>query len=266
MSAPAGTAYDPREATYDASVPERGPRHEEGEPARPARGVGRTLRRVLLGVAAVALVASPAWGPLVLRRIPFFRVRTIEIDGLRYLDPSVVAGRLALDTLDSVFDDADAMAKRVLGHPQVAAVEVERRLPATLVVRVTENQPVALVRATDGFRVYDAAGRPLPIDPSRTVVDVPVLVRRDTALLRLLGELRARTPELYRRISDVRRSGPAGGELVVRLPALPVRAMADVAAERLSDVLLVEADLAKRGTRARELDLRYRDQVVARLP
>lgn len=247
-----------REATDDRT---RGD-HRPGEGERPRWR--RAVRRALFLVAGAALLTSPVWGRAALQRIPFFRVRTVEIEGLRYLDPSVVAERLAVDTLDSVWEDADRLAARVMGHPQVARVEVDRRLPATLVVRVTENLPVALVRSAEGFRAFDAAARPLPIDPSRTPVDAPILARRDTALLRLLGELRAQAPALYGRISDVRRAGAA--ELVVRLPALPVRAMADVSADRLADVLLVEADLARRGTRARELDLRYRDQVVARLP
>jgi cell division protein FtsQ len=41
--------------------------------------------------------------------------------------------------------------------------------------------------------------------------------------------------------------------------------MDDVSVERLSDILPVEADLARRQARAVELDLRYRDQVIARV-
>jgi len=44
-----------------------------------------------------------------------------------------------------------------------------------------------------------------------------------------------------------------------------VRAPSDVGAERLAQVLPVAADLARRHVRATELDLRYRDQVIARL-
>jgi hypothetical protein len=51
----------------------------------------------------------------------------------------------------------------------------------------------------------------------------------------------------------------------VQLTTVPVRAMADVTAERLADVLPVERDLARRQARVAELDLRFRDQVIARL-
>jgi hypothetical protein len=46
---------------------------------------------------------------------------------------------------------------------------------------------------------------------------------------------------------------------------LPVRAMLDVTPDRLAEIFPVEADLAKRQARVAELDLRFRDQVIARL-
>jgi cell division protein FtsQ len=45
-----------------------------------------------------------------------------------------------------------------------------------------------------------------------------------------------------------------------------VLARADVSVERLADVRPVELDLARRALRVAELDLRFRDQVIARLP
>jgi cell division protein FtsQ len=45
-----------------------------------------------------------------------------------------------------------------------------------------------------------------------------------------------------------------------------VLASGDVTADRLSDIIPVEQDLARRHVKAVELDLRFRDQVIARLP
>jgi cell division protein FtsQ len=64
-------------------------------------------------------------------------------------------------------------------------------------------------------------------------------------------------------VSAARRAGR--GEILLELGAINVRAMDDVSVERLSDILPVEADLARRQARAVELDLRYRDQVIARV-
>jgi hypothetical protein len=52
----------------------------------------------------------------------------------------------------------------------------------------------------------------------------------------------------------------------VNSPAmLRVRARVGVSAARLTDIFPVEFDLRRRGARVAELDLRYRDQVIARL-
>jgi cell division protein FtsQ len=122
---------------------------------------------------------------------------------------------------------------------------------------------VAFVPSARGLEPLDAAGHTLPIDPSRVNVDLPVLARRDTTMLRLLGELRERSPHIYGRVSAARRV--ARGEIVLEMGAVNVRAMDDVSVERLSDILPVEADLARRQARVAELDLRYRDQVIVRL-
>jgi cell division protein FtsQ len=194
----------------------------------------------------------------------FFRVRKVEIVGLRYLAPGDILARLRVDTTASVWDDPAPLERRIAAHPQVRRVAIERRLPGTLVVRVAENLPVALVATPQGFRALDAEGRALPIDPSRAGVDLPILAARDVPILRLLADVRERSPALFARISEVRR--PARGELLVRLATLPVRGLDDLSAERLADVEPVEADLARKKLTAVELDLRYRDQVIARLP
>jgi cell division septal protein FtsQ len=223
----------------------------------------RWWRRLALGVAVAALALSPWWGLAAARRLEFFRVRRVEIVGVQFLSPSEVLKRLRADTTVSVWDDHRARERRIAEHPQVRSVAISRRLPGTLVVAIEENLPVALVPEPKGFGAYDARGRRLPLDPSRLAVDLPVLARRDTALLRLLADLRAARPALYSRISEMRRTGRQ--ELIFLVGSLPVRAMTDVTVERLDDIIPVETDLVRRQARVAELDLRYRDQVIARL-
>lgn len=230
----------------------------EGAPPAPMR-----WRLVVALVAAAALAASPWWGRVVLRDMAFFRLREVVVEGTHVLPADTVLARLAADTTMSLWDDLAPLERRVLAHPQVAGVTLERRMPGTLVVRVEENAPVAFLDARGGLQALDARGRSLPIDPSRTPVDLPVIATRDSTMLALLAQLRAVEPALYGRISEVRRVGR--DEVLLQLAAVPVRAMADVDARRLADLHPVEQDLARRRARVAELDLRYRDQVIARL-
>ncbi|MFN2566921.1 MAG: cell division protein FtsQ/DivIB [Gemmatimonadaceae bacterium] len=216
-----------------------------------------------MAVAILALATAPLWGPRVLRELAYFRVRRVEIVGARFIQPSDILGRLHVDTLSSVWDPAGPLEDRIASHPGVRSVRVGRRLPGTLVVEIKERWPVALVPTPSGLVPIDERGAALPIDPARTVVDAPIVAHRDTALFRLLGELRAEAPELYGRVSEVGRTG--SDEVWLRISSVPVRAMADVTVERLADVGTVEQDLTRRRLRAVEIDLRYRDQVIARL-
>ncbi len=237
-------------------------RDEADTASPPAPERRRHWKRLGIAALVVLALATPLWGPPLLSPLAFFRVRRVEIVGARYTSTRDILRRLHVDTTVSVWTKLGPLEARVAELPEVRRVVIRRKLPGTLVVTVTERVPVALVPTPQGLRPYDAAGLPLPIDPARAPVDVPILAHRDTAVLRLLGQLRRQAPELYQRVSDVRR---VGDELDFSLATVLIRAMADVTVRRLEDVEPVERDLARRRLQVSELDLRFRDQVVARL-
>ncbi len=227
----------------------------------------KRTRAIGILVGGLALFSSPWWYRPLLSQLSFFRVRRVEVVGARYANPDEIVSRLRVDSTASIWDDAGPLEERVKRHPSVREVRITRRLPGTLVVQVTENPPVALVEAAGGLVTVDQAGRTLPVDPTSADVDLPVLRSRDTLALRLLGEVREVLPTLFARIGDVRRT-PAG-DLAIRLNAPSARlvlASPDLSVDRLSEIIPVELDLARRKAVATELDLRFRDQVIARLP
>ncbi|MEO8194104.1 MAG: FtsQ-type POTRA domain-containing protein [Gemmatimonadales bacterium] len=249
--------------------------------------------RLLAGILLLLLLAPASW--LARRgasKMDFFHLRTISVEGTRFLTPEAVVARLTLDTLRSVWDDTEPLAARLRLMSQVADVRITRKLPGTLVVTIRENQPVALAPSPRGLEPVDSAGIVLPIDPTRDDLDLPIANQRDKKILTLLGEVRAGNPMLFRRISEISRDGKDG--LVLRLsplgrvPAaaegvaprsdtanaiepsppvalLRVRASLGVSVSRLADIFPVESDLMRRRANVAELDLRYRDQVIARL-
>ncbi len=238
--------------------------------ARPSGPMGgelppwrRRLRRIGRVLLVLAVATSPWWGRALLQEMDFFRVRRVELEGVRYAAPDEIVSRLRVDTTASIWDDVSPLVARVEEHPQVRTARIRRKLPGTLVVLVTENPPVALVSTASGFIVTDAAGDSLPVDPTTMDVDLPVLASRDTLLLRLLGELQEGEPALFARVSEAGRLSQGG--VVLRLPEFRILADASVTAARLAEVLPVELDLARRSWRAEEIDVRFRDQVIARL-
>jgi cell division septal protein FtsQ len=235
-------------------------------PSNEVSATGRrlpTVRLLLGGMGAILVLGSPFWGPLLLRRLDFFHVRRVEITGARYVAPRDILSRLHVDTTASVWDPTGPLAVRVARHPEIQRAVVRRKLPGTLVIEIVERVPIAMVPTSGGFRVYDERGIALPIDPARVPVDVPVLMARDTTVLRLLGTMRVGRPDLYARVSAVRRT--SDNELLLQLKTEPVRVMQDVTLDRLADIEPVEADLSRKQLRVAEIDLRYRDQVIARV-
>jgi cell division protein FtsQ len=187
--------------------------------------------------------------------------------------------RLEVDTTQSVWQPLDSLSSRVAGHPMIANVLVERDLPGTLRVIVTERIPVALVPSRgQQLRPADASGTVLPIDPATTGLDLPIASTADSVLLTVLDGLRQNAPGnlCACRGSATRRRERAAirahGEVAVGAagPAMSsmiiVRTSPDVTVARFKDILPVEADLARNHLRAVELDLRFRDQVIARQP
>ena len=260
----------------------------EGTGDQPRTGRGRKILAVLV---LLLLLAPASWlVRLGASKLEFFHLRSVSIEGTRYLSPEAVMERLAVDTMRSVWDDTDPLADRIGQMSQVSAVEISRKPPGRLVVRIKENLPVALAPSPRGLEAVDTAGIVLPIDPAREELDLPVAEQRDIELLRLLGAVRAGDPRLYRRISEISRDGRSsllllldplaqepsteaaakvestGAVIAATLPsALRVRVPLGVSVSRLADIFPVESDLARRRAKVAELDLRYRDQVIARL-
>jgi cell division protein FtsQ len=208
---------------------------------------------------ALLLLLSPLW----LRKLDYFKVRRVEVVGARYVIPNSLLDRLAIDSSMNIWESLKPYVERVKAHPQVREASISRKLPGTLILKIVENMPVAFVNSSSGLRPLDRDGRELPIDPSKTSLDLPIIARKDTAVLQLLEGMKTTSPAMFARVSEVRWDERGG--LRVLLSGMTVRAAPDCTWERFSEIIAVEQDLAKRGHRAHELDLRYRDQIVARI-
>lgn len=244
--------------------------------------LGRPGWKILGALLLIGIIMAAAWGSrAAARQMAFFRVRSVEIRGVRYIQPNDVVSRLRIDTVASLWDDLEPYRQRVMRHPQVSDVRITRRMPGTLVVTIKENLPVALIQTTAGLLPYDSLGKQLPIDPARMSLDLPIVATTDPVLLKLVGAIRAAEPRVFARIEEVRRTGrdeilltlsrgaraagTAGDTTAPESRTLRVRVPVGLSVERLADIFPVETDLARRQAHVGELDLRYRDQVIARL-
>ena len=208
-------------------------------------------------------VATALWfgGPLLARRGDFFRVRRVEFAGLRYQSPAAALTALALPRRVSLFDDLSAIRARALRIPGVRTAEIGRRLPGTLVVRVQERVPVALVPRGGLLRLMDASGAVLPFDPARSAPDLPVAATATPAIGQLLATVRRMDPALFAKVTAARMRG---ADVALTVQGRQFLFRPDASIEEMRAVTLVAADLAGKGLPFDELDGRFAGYVIVR--
>jgi len=235
----------------------------------------RVSWRVLLWAGAALLVMA-VWmtAPLGLRRLRFFRVRQVEIVGIRFLDADQILAALRLSPQASVFDDTQVLVERLRGLDGIADASVVRRPPGSLKVIVREIEPVALLENARGaLAVVDADGRPLPFDPanrgsSGASLDLPIVRSgggsADSGVVGLLARVQAVDPALFQTIDAARRTPSSRGDVVLQLGSHRVLLSRDAGPEVIQAVVLVARDLAAKARPYAELDARFAGQVVVR--
>jgi len=223
----------------------------------------------VLAWAGVAMIVMVSWmtAPLGLRRLQFFRVRQVEIIGIRFLDADQVLAALRLSPTASVFDDIEPLTDRLRGLDGVADASVSRRPPGSLKVIVREIEPVALVMSGRGaLTPVDADGRPLPFDLAG--LDLPVVRASagDSSVVGLLARVQAVDPALFQAIDAARRTETTRGDVLLELGGGAHRVLLnrDAGPEVIEAVVLVARDLAAKARPYRELDARFAGQVVVR--
>ena len=231
------------------------------------RPLPQVLARPWTKAAALLAAAIVLWfgGPLVLRHVGFFRVRQIELVGVRNLAPGAVIGALALGPRASVFDATEPLTARLRRLPGIADARVVRRFPGALKVLVREVEPVALIPGAAGgpLTVVDSGGRALPYDPSRVELDLPVAANVDSGLVAVLALVQAVDPTLYETISSARPTRGGSG-VVLQMGSKRVLLARDAGPDVIRAVVRVTEDLNARERRYTELDARYAGQVIVR--
>ena len=235
--------------------------------------------RILLATVALGLVAR--YGPNArasLSEMKTFEIRDVQVVGTRYLTPDDVIERLALLPGTSVWTDKAVLEDRLLSHPMIRAVEIDRRVPKGLRVTVTERQPIALA-PTPTLEPVDAEGRRLPLDPSAYRLDLPIIASSRTPpagstlftedvrqLAAEVHHLMSADTAFLQMVSSVRRG--ERGTLIARWtePSVEFLLPPMTPPSRLREGLgaLSTAMSREPGRVPAQIDLRFADQVVVR--
>lgn len=184
---------------------------------KPSRGPDRAtvLRRRAVAVMSVVTVVVLGYA---LWFTSLVGVGEVAVEGNVELTAEQVRVAAEVGTGEPILSlDTDAVAAKVRELPRVADVEVSRSLPGTVLLRVTERTPVAVVQADDGAHLVDRTGKDYATT-SAAPAGLPVLKGTgEEALASAVSVLVQLPDDLRREVLSVGSSG--GTDLVLEMSA-----------------------------------------------
>lgn len=220
------------------------------------------------GGLALFIVAAAFWGYRQTQSDQRFSVRAIAVEG------AVHTPKAALDTLTSryvglnLFQIDIARVQRDLGSlGWVQRIDIEKTLPDTLRIKITERVPVALARSGERLLYVDQGGLAFAeLSPSVRNRDLPIISEAIgpelTRTVTLLRELQAKDPELYARVSEVWPIAPRGFAIFDRQLGAIVYANGDDIIAKWRNLYAILA--AENNPEIEYADLRFADRVVVK--
>ena len=245
--------------------------------ARTARPLPGRVLRVFAAVAVLATLTQLPWRGL---RASWAVVTRIDVHGLHYLDAERVLRIAGLKVGQDLFRvDFTRVRQALLLEPRIAAVRLGRAFPRGLRIDIDERTPVMLVQHGVPWEL-DSAGVLLPPLAAGVEADVPLLVglsfdrwpagsRVRTAdvdrALRWVRALSDRDLQLGGQLSEVDVSDARRTDLTLLSGTRVLSSALPPNRRTLSALRVALADLRQRGIQAREVDIRFDDQVIVRL-
>lgn len=195
-----------------------------------------------------------------------YRLRQVIVEGRRNTPREVLLGSLGVHMGEPLLaiDPAD-MKKRLQDLGWIRSVTVERRLPDSLYIRISEDYPAAIWQQNGTFRLIDREGHPISDVDIARFARLPVLVGDDAP--RHTGELLdmlAREPELAPRVraavwvGDRRWNLHFDNGVDVELPADSPQIAWSLLARLEKEQSILARDITS-------IDLRMPDRLVVRL-
>jgi cell division protein FtsQ len=225
---------------------------------------------LLRNIALVSIVVVGAvWAYRHTQSNERFAVQTIEIDGV------VHTPRQALDRATqsyvglNLFQIDIARVQHDLGGMGwVRRIDIEKKLPNTLRIKISEREPVALVRRGERLLYVDDEGVGFAeLSPTVGDADLPLISdAAGTELVRtvtLLRELRARDRELYSRVSEVWPIPPRGFAMYDRQIGAVVYANDDDLVSKWRNLYAVLQ--AENNPKIEYADLRFANRVIVKM-
>ncbi len=238
----------------------------------------RSKKIILLSLLAFALIlvfGANAWKSSL-------KVAQIKVEGNLIVGTNEIVQLTQIQPGTLLYQaDLTAIQRNVMSHYYIKDAVVERNLPNSISVSVSERVPIAIVNRVETLYVDDE-GVVLPRSISKKLFDLPVIsgiplseelalgstIRDDQTrqALQLLMTMRSINHEMYYNISEIQVHTAGDIVLYAVENSMPIVFGIGDVAEKFVKLEVFWAEYIKtRGAHSLQyVDLRYRDQIVAK--
>lgn len=194
---------------------------------------GVRVRQAVAAAAVIGAVLLLGWGGAAayerLTRSEIFSVRVVDVNPCAHVSGDEIAGILRGVPRGNIWAlSKEAIGRRILSHPYVRNVAIRKVFPDTLIVRIVEREPVAMINLDALYYVdeqgtifkrltaYDPKNLPILTGFSRADLAAkdPVTIRNLRRTIALLH--RTENSVLSRNISEIHFDAQDGYTVVTR--------------------------------------------------
>lgn len=210
-----------------------------------------------------------------------FALKEVRFLGTRFINEDELLSLINIDTTRHIFGlDLDAIEKRASLHPLVKEARASRRIPGSIIVEVTEREPLAVLnRPATGPIPVDPEGNLLTRFPLQMLHDYPIIsnlaLQNDgsapsdelSKILNFLEKMREHQFTLYSQISEISYSKKLGIYIYWAEDAIPVFWGDGQFLTKGQHLMAFIRNVWERNSAISHLeyvDLRFKDQVVVK--
>jgi cell division protein FtsQ len=230
----------------------------------------RTFAILRTGAVLVALGAAGLWVWKHTQSDGRFAVRHVEIVGAKNTPAAQLQNLTRAYVGENLFKIDITRVQRELGAVNwVSRIEIEKRLPDTLRIRIVERRPVALVETAQGLTYVDESGVAFAaLSPAVGSAELPLIADASGPELRrcvqMLEQLRRQDAVLYSRVSEIRPIAPRGFAVFDRQLAATVYVNGEDIIEKWRGLYGIAAAEGFGSGSLEYADLRFSDRIVVK--
>lgn len=137
-------------------------------------------RRLRKGFKRFLILAVIITAVIIFLRSPLFTITAIEVSGNKNVSTDKVISLAEISADDTLFKiNAKAVNDRLCAYPFIEQSRLKRHIPHTLIIEITEREPIGFIVTPNGYVQFDKEGMVLAVTGSMGSYNLPIITGID---------------------------------------------------------------------------------------